>query len=340
MAAGRPRDLAGDRQPVARTVGQWLADGTPTSTSRRLAGVVVAARRPRAGGGRAGRRSSRHVRLSRPIDPARRAAPSGSAPARPAIQPLRSGIAEIDRSPRCCPAARSTLTKSLAVRARLRRRRLAPAPHAADRPAHAARGDRRHRRPRGRPGGGQHRDRPGRAAHPGRRRPACRAPDGAATSPRRPCRLDSVIAALQREWQPAFEQARRSVRVHGERGLVVQADPGRPVPGALDAARELPGPRPRHRRRRTPAAPARRSSSRSADQGDGVPAAIAPHIFERSVTHERAPASGSPWRVTSPSPTAAGSSSSRPSRRSSPCSSASPTPPEAALCRNLAASGG
>src|SRR6476646_11543221 len=37
--------------------------------------------------------------------------------------------------------------------------------------------------------------------------------------------LDSVIAALQREWQPAFEQARRSVRVHGERGLVVQATP-------------------------------------------------------------------------------------------------------------------
>src|SRR5687768_13950412 len=37
--------------------------------------------------------------------------------------------------------------------------------------------------------------------------------------------LDSVIAALQREWQPAFEQARRSVRVHGERGLVVQAKP-------------------------------------------------------------------------------------------------------------------
>ena len=37
--------------------------------------------------------------------------------------------------------------------------------------------------------------------------------------------LDSIIAALQREWQPAFEQARRSVRVHGERGLVVKSTP-------------------------------------------------------------------------------------------------------------------
>ena len=37
--------------------------------------------------------------------------------------------------------------------------------------------------------------------------------------------LDSVIAALQREWQPAFEQARRSVRVHGQRGLSVRATP-------------------------------------------------------------------------------------------------------------------
>ena len=65
--------------------------------------------------------------------------------------------------------------------------------------------------------------------------------------------LDSVIAALQREWQPAFEQARRSVRVHGERGLVVHVDPGRPVAGALHAAGELARPRPRHRRRPRPA---------------------------------------------------------------------------------------
>ncbi|QGN56641.1 sensor histidine kinase KdpD [Nostocoides sp. HKS02] len=95
--------------------------------------------------------------------------------------------------------------------------------------------------------------------------------------------LDSVIAALQREWQPAFEQARRSVRVHGERGLAVQAKPvdlsqvlstllenslahGR---GTVDV----------HARRSGPSVVVEVS-----DQGEGVPAAIAPHIFERSVT--------------------------------------------------------
>lgn len=95
--------------------------------------------------------------------------------------------------------------------------------------------------------------------------------------------LDSVIAALQREWQPAFEQARRSVRVHGERGLVVQAKPvdlsqvlstllenslahGR---GTVDV----------HARRSGPSVVVEVS-----DQGEGVPATIAPHIFERSVT--------------------------------------------------------
>ena len=92
---------------------------------------------------------------------------------------------------------------------------------------------------------------------------------GARTTPKPSVSLDSVIAALQREWQPAFEQARRSVRVHGERGLVVQATPVDAVPGAVHAAGELPGARPRHRRRRTPAAAARRSSSRSATRARG-----------------------------------------------------------------------
>ncbi|HEU4998959.1 MAG TPA: HAMP domain-containing sensor histidine kinase, partial [Lapillicoccus sp.] len=44
-------------------------------------------------------------------------------------------------------------------------------------------------------------------------------------APRPEVSLDTVIAALQREWQPAFEQARRSVRVHGERGLYVKSTP-------------------------------------------------------------------------------------------------------------------
>ncbi|MGL5909279.1 MAG: sensor histidine kinase, partial [Phycicoccus sp.] len=37
--------------------------------------------------------------------------------------------------------------------------------------------------------------------------------------------LDSVLASLQREWQPAFAAAKRSVHVHGERGLRVRATP-------------------------------------------------------------------------------------------------------------------
>jgi len=104
-----------------------------------------------------------------------------------------------------------------------------------------------------------------------------------AAEPKATVSLDSVIAALQREWQPAFEQARRSVRVHGERGLVVQAKPvdlsqvlstllenslahGR---GTVDV----------HARRSGPSVVVEVS-----DQGEGVPATIAPHIFERSVT--------------------------------------------------------
>ena len=95
--------------------------------------------------------------------------------------------------------------------------------------------------------------------------------------------LDSVIAALQREWQPAFEQARRSVRVRGERGLFVRSTPvalsqvlstllenslvhGR---GTVDV----------HARRSGPSVVVEVS-----DEGDGVPSAMAPHIFERSVS--------------------------------------------------------
>ena len=37
--------------------------------------------------------------------------------------------------------------------------------------------------------------------------------------------LDSVLASLQREWQPAFASARRSILVSGERGLGVRATP-------------------------------------------------------------------------------------------------------------------
>ncbi|HEV7147153.1 MAG TPA: HAMP domain-containing sensor histidine kinase [Pedococcus sp.] len=95
--------------------------------------------------------------------------------------------------------------------------------------------------------------------------------------------LDSVIAALQREWQPAFEQARRSVRVHGERGLSVQAKPvdlSQVLSTLLEnSLRHGRGTVDVHARRSGPSVVVEVS-----DQGEGVPAAIAPHIFERSVT--------------------------------------------------------
>ncbi len=95
--------------------------------------------------------------------------------------------------------------------------------------------------------------------------------------------LDSVIAALQREWQPAFEQARRSVRVHGERDLSVQA-----TPVALSQVLSTLLENSLAHGRGTVDIHARRSGPsvvvEVSDQGEGVPAAIAPHIFERSVT--------------------------------------------------------
>ncbi len=103
--------------------------------------------------------------------------------------------------------------------------------------------------------------------------------------------LDTVIATLQREWQPAFETARRSVRVHGERGLVVRATPialsqilstllenslvhGR---GTVDV----------HARRSGPSAVVE-----VRDEGDGIPSALAPHIFERSVSSGQGSSTG------------------------------------------------
>jgi signal transduction histidine kinase len=95
--------------------------------------------------------------------------------------------------------------------------------------------------------------------------------------------LDSVIASLQREWQPAFEQARRSVRVHGERGLSVRA-----TPVALSQVLSTLLENSLAHGRGTVDVEARRSGPsvvvEVSDQGDGVPAAIAPHIFERSVS--------------------------------------------------------
>jgi signal transduction histidine kinase len=95
--------------------------------------------------------------------------------------------------------------------------------------------------------------------------------------------LDSVIAALQREWQPAFEQARRSVRVHGQRGLAVRA-----TPVALSQVLSTLLENSLAHGCGTVDVQARRSGPsvvvEISDQGEGVPSTIAPHIFERSVS--------------------------------------------------------
>ncbi len=95
--------------------------------------------------------------------------------------------------------------------------------------------------------------------------------------------LDSVIASLNREWQPAFEKARRSVHVQGERGLSVQA-----TPVALSQILSTLLENSLAHGRGTVEVHARRTGPsvvvEVGDQGDGVPAAIAPHIFERSVS--------------------------------------------------------
>ena len=95
--------------------------------------------------------------------------------------------------------------------------------------------------------------------------------------------LDSVIAALQREWQPAFEQARRSVHVHGQRGLSVRA-----TPVALSQVLSTLLENSLAHGRGTVDVQARSSGPsvvvEVTDQGEGVSSAIAPHIFERSVS--------------------------------------------------------
>jgi len=95
--------------------------------------------------------------------------------------------------------------------------------------------------------------------------------------------LDSIIATLQREWQPAFETARRSVRVHGERGLVVRA-----TPVALSQVLSTLLENSLVHGRGTVQVSARRSGPsvvvEVCDEGDGVSTTLAPHIFERSVT--------------------------------------------------------
>lgn len=103
--------------------------------------------------------------------------------------------------------------------------------------------------------------------------------------------LDSVLASLQREWQPAFENARRSVRVHGERGLHVKA-----TPVALSQVLSTLLENSLVHGRGTVDVHARRSGPsvivEVKDQGDGIEASMAPHIFERSVSSGRGNSTG------------------------------------------------
>lgn len=95
--------------------------------------------------------------------------------------------------------------------------------------------------------------------------------------------LDSVIASLQREWQPAFAQARRSMHVQGERGLQVHA---RRV--ALSQILSTLIENSLAHGTGTLSVSARRSGPsvvvEVSDQGVGIAADLAPRIFERSVS--------------------------------------------------------
>jgi signal transduction histidine kinase len=95
--------------------------------------------------------------------------------------------------------------------------------------------------------------------------------------------LDSVLASLQREWQPAFAGARRSVKISGERGVQVRATPvalGQILTTLLENSLAYG--------RGTVEIAARRAGPsvviEVTDEGDGVAPALAPHIFERSVS--------------------------------------------------------
>ena len=262
-------------------VGQWLADGTPTSTSVRLAGVVVLLAVAALGVG-VFVAIQQARRLSRPMTQlADRAERLGAGESR--IQPLHSGIAELDQVSQVLSRSAQTLTKSLASE----RDFAADASHQLRTPLTAllmrleeiaATDDLEVVQEEANIAIAQV-ERLTRVVDDLMSRTRRRGGD----EPKATVSLDSVIAALQREWQPAFEQARRSVRVHGERGLVVQA-----TPVALSQVLSTLLENSLAHGRGTVDVHARRSGPsvvvEVSDQGEGVPAAIAPHIFERSVT--------------------------------------------------------
>lgn len=95
--------------------------------------------------------------------------------------------------------------------------------------------------------------------------------------------LDSVLAGLQREYQPAFTAAHRTMRVVGPPGLAVRCSPV----DLSQILQTLIENSLNHGAGRVEIE--MRGSGGSVvvevrDEGEGIPAAIAPHIFERSVT--------------------------------------------------------
>lgn len=95
--------------------------------------------------------------------------------------------------------------------------------------------------------------------------------------------LDSVIASLQREWQPAFTGARRAVRVTGQRGLQVlcaRGDLAQVLSTLLEnALTHGAGTVEVRARSNGPSVVVEVS-----DHGPGVDATLAPRIFERRVS--------------------------------------------------------
>ncbi|WP_050670170.1 sensor histidine kinase [Luteipulveratus halotolerans] len=95
--------------------------------------------------------------------------------------------------------------------------------------------------------------------------------------------LDAVLASLQLEWLPAFQQARRSVKVSGQRDLQVLASPdhlAQIISTLLENSLKHGDGRVEVNARRSGPSVVVEVT----DEGPGIDPAIAAHIFERQVT--------------------------------------------------------
>lgn len=95
--------------------------------------------------------------------------------------------------------------------------------------------------------------------------------------------LDSVLAAMQQEWHPAYARARRSIKISGRRGLrlrVRQDDLAQILSSLVENSL-------RHGSGLVEVSASQSGPSvvvEVTDEGSGVDPSIAPHIFERRVT--------------------------------------------------------